>query len=167
MSGLSHKKLEQMKARPCAAVLPEFNAFIEEDGTRQAVLIGHNAQKYDSRILYHELERSKVSLSPAVMYFGDTLAIFPHMWPSHNLRSLRLGEIYKTLFPDEAGYRVQHDALADSQDTAKIFCKLWEERDTRGGGDMDDISQMMRARCGSRKLKLLETTSQWQARVGR
>ena len=167
VSGLSHKKLEQLKARPVADVLPEFNAFIEDDNTLQAVLIGHNAQKYDSRILYYELERSNVSLSQSVMYFGDTLAMFPHMWPSHMLRTLRLGDIYQKLFPDETKYRQQHDALADAQDTAKIFSKLWSELDARGGGDMNDISKMMRTRGGAQKLKLLETTSQWQARVGR
>jgi hypothetical protein len=72
VSGLSYKKLEQLKARPVAEVLADFNTFIEDDDTHQAVLIGHNAQKYDSRILYHELERSNLPLSQAVMYFGDT-----------------------------------------------------------------------------------------------
>jgi hypothetical protein len=91
----------------------------------------------------------------------------PHMWPSHNLRSLRLEEVYKKVFPEETGHRVQHDALADATDTAKVFSKLCSEIDIRGGGEMADISKMMRTRCGTMKLRLLETTSQWQARAGR
>ena len=166
VSGLSYKKLEQLKARAVREVLPEFNQFINGDGTTRAILIGHNSQRYDSRILFYELARSKMSLSAAVLYFSDTLALLPYMCPTLIGSSLKLANIYKWAFPNETTYTQQHDAMADANDTTKIFMRLWGNMTADIRGTMD-LPTMLRHRPSTIKVRLMETVSQWQARVGR